>query len=220
VYVHYGHQPPECSDREERASLARAVPFTLADLAENQLGRLGAGQSARLVGRGARLAGQMLLHTAPALFLVAAIAVLLVFGPPTLMLTSGGRPLRLGYLAWLVLTGIGSLLLALSGVLGRATGLAVRLIQLARDLAEGRAACYVGRASTNRSADVDPLLDHQTVTCFVYANQRKYEISPAAYQELEALGGTGYFALYFTPRSHFLLSLEPIRSAESAPEAA
>lgn len=219
MYVEYGYVDPGGAGRAEQCVVAQALGCDLTDLTENRDGRLTARQRTKLLWRGAELAGVLLLSLAP---LIAFTAVLLavtffdaelwMFGFVKRMLTSR-RALRgvgqLVFLVWAIGITIFGALLGLSGSLGRNVKVSARLWRLGRDLSDGRVARYSGRISTNRSEDFDDVLNRRQMAYFFCTKRRKYEVSQSAYDELEALGGSGFFTIYFTPGSHFLVAAEP-----------
>lgn len=155
----------------------------------------------------------------PLLGVIGLAVALYIFGPMIahrlLFLLKFGKYLMLA---------LGSVGLGLLAVLAKSVIESRRMIFLLGDIAMGKAEQAVGRVSVSRSDDVedglDQILRRRTQMYYFVLGEKSFRVSQEAYDELYDTGGRGWFRVYFTPRSHFLLSIEPASGLATVAEAA
>lgn len=210
----FGHFEPEDRDYDERQALAFALGFTHSDLTHNQSGRLSRRQQIKLLWPVAKTIAMLSLSVVPALACIALLAAPALFGPKLAQFAFAGSVFHFRYILFIygLATTLGLLLYHLAGLLGRDVLAIARLVRLIRDLATGQVACYTGRVTPNRSKDLDPLLPGGPIRFYFCVADRKYEVTGHAYDFLRLQDHTAWLTLYFTPRSHYLVAAEPVRS--------
>jgi len=204
MYVDYGHDYYETDEKEFLRSLSKVNGFQEADLVENRQGRISGRQKVRLV----------FTALAPFVGMVATLIGLIglaiacwLLGP---MIMSKFR-LALALSKYLVL-GIGALFFGVIAFLIKFLLASGRVVSLIGDLATGAAAHATGRVTTSKSENVedgvDQLTNHKTESFSYVVKGDYYEVSEEAHElMLQRSGST--FRVYFTPRSKYLLALEP-----------
>jgi hypothetical protein len=214
MYVDYGYNAHDNEDKALDAALAKFVGFNPADLANNRAGRISTKQMLALTYKGiVPLLGLII----PLLGLMVLAGTFYLFGPwimhRVFLLIKVG-----GYL----MMGLGALLLGVLALLANAVIASRRLLLLTVDLAMGKSAQAVGKVTVSHSDDIedgiDQILRKRTLMYYFVQSGRSFQVPKEAYDELRAIGGAGYFTLHFTPRSHFLLALEPYCGGQTAAE--
>jgi hypothetical protein len=212
MYVEYGYNTQENQDNEARKGLAKQNRFTPDDLAENAKGRISSKQMITLFAKGVvPLLGLII----PALGLVL-LGIALYLMPAKFLL-------KISFLKALgkyVFAGIGAFFCGILGILAKTIMASSRLGGLVIDVAQGKAAHAVGRVSVSRSDEVEDginqVFNKKTLRYFYVIKDQYFEVSQEAHDEMQNQGGAGYYSVYHTPRSKFLLSIEPATGEQMA----
>jgi len=209
-YVQYGYNSQENSDQELRLGLAKSNAFTAADLQANRQGQISTPQMMKvLYGAVTPLLGLIF-----PLLGIALLALLVYFFAPYL----------LHRVRWLIVVGkyftmaLGAIACGLLAILMKSIFASGRLLGAVQDLAAGQAAHEVARVRTSRSDDVEDGFDQftkrRTLTYHYVLGDRELPVSQQAYEEMNERSYGGWFNVYYTPRSNFLLSIEPASQQE------
>ena len=88
-------------------------------------------------------------------------------------------------------------------------------LDLARDLRDGQAAALEGRVSTSSDTEanhgVDQLYEEQSNRCWYAIGDVYLPVSEHAHKALRPYSGSSC-RVFMTPRSRFLLSIEPVKT--------
>lgn len=210
MYVEYGYNTQENQDNEVRKALQKANRFSAADLAENIQGRISSAQMITLFAKGFL---PLLGLIVPLLGIVALGLALYIM--PTWILLKVSFLKIFGKYVFMGLSAIGCGILA---ILAKAIMASRRLTGLIADVAAGKSANTVGRVSVSRSDDVEDginqMFNKRTMVYFYVIKDQYFEVSQQAHDELHNLGGAGWYSIHHTPRSKFLLSIEPATAAQ------
>lgn len=197
--------------------LAAAHEFTASDLAANQAGKLSPAQKRRLWCAALEPLRQSTLTLAYWLIFLATVKLFLVIVRPTDPLQLLKRcPSLIGYgLKALVV------LIALKAAVSFGRGLfrsIGQLLSLRRDLSEGRVEVLEGRVSTSSTPEEThgaDALHSETEDRYAYAIGDDYlPVSALAYRVLQPYSGSSC-RVFVTPRSRWLLSIEPTKIRRS-----
>lgn len=205
MYVEYGYNSHENQENEARQALAKANRFTPADLADNARGRISSRQMMTLFVKGV----VPLLGLIIPLFGLIVLGILLYFLLPHLVL----KVRFLMFVGKYVMPAIGAFGFGLLAILAKSIMASGRLTNLIADVAAGQAAKTVGRVSISRTDEVEDginqIFNKRTQTYFYVIQGEYFEVSQAAHDEMHNLGGARWYTIYHTPKSRFLLSIEP-----------
>jgi hypothetical protein len=210
MYVEYGYNSQENQDNELRRALAKALKFAPADIAENTQGRISSGQMITLFAKGVLPLMGLIIPLLGLLIL----GVILYFFLPHLML----KVRFLLFVGKYVMPAIGAFAFGLLAILAKSVMASSRLTNLLADVAGGKAAHTIGRVSISRSDEVEDginqIFNKRTQVHFFVVKGEYFEVTEEAHNEMHNVGGAGWYSLYYTPRSKFLLSIEPATSAQ------
>ena len=211
-YVEYGYSAHENEDVKMEAALAKAGGFNQADIDENETGRISTKQMLALTYKGVVPLMGLIIPLVGLLVLVGSVAL---FGPWVLMKLS----FLLKFSKYLMF-GLSALVLGALAILAKGVVASRRLVFLLVDLATGRSQQAVGKVSVSRSDEVEDGINQisgkRTEMFFFVQGQRTFQVAQSAHDELQAMGGVGYFKINFTPRSHYLLSMQIATGAQVA----
>jgi hypothetical protein len=204
-YLEYGYQS-ENQDEVILKDLMRTNGFNEADLKENRCGRMSSVQMMRLsakailpiIGLGVPLVGLVVMAFLAYEFYP------MIMAKVRLMITMGKYiVVFFGALVF------GAIALVINFILH-----SERLVMFLGDLASGKVASEVGRLHTSKGEEIqdgiDTILRRTTVTYNYVIKGQFYQVNERAFEALRDSSGT-VFRVYFTPKSHFLLSIEPGR---------
>ncbi|MBY0505555.1 MAG: hypothetical protein K2X03_16700 [Bryobacteraceae bacterium] len=204
-YVEYGYQA-EDQDQVARRDLMRTCSFTEADLVENRQGRM---SSAQLVRVSAKAVWPILALGVPLVGLVlmavfAGTVFPYIITKVRLMMTMGKYVVAFG----------GALVFGLIALVINFVLHSERLLLYLADLASGKVLSDSGRLHATKGEEIqdgiDQILRRKTLTYNFVVKGQTYQVSEAAYDALLDQAGS-VFRVYFTPKSRFLLSIEPFR---------
>jgi hypothetical protein len=204
MYVEYGYNARDEEEREARKALAKANGFTPDDFAENVKGRISTRQLVQLLVRGvAPFLGTILQFVG-----LVVLGITLYFVLPML----GTRVRFLLIIGKYFVPAIGALAFGLLALLVKTVLTSKRFADLIFDMSQGKVAHTVGRVSVTRSEEVedgiDQIFGRRTKTYFYVTKDHRFEVSEEAHSEMYHLG-SGWYSIYYTPRSMFLLSIDP-----------
>jgi hypothetical protein len=205
MYVEYGYNGDYDLDQEARQALAQANGFSPAALAKNARGGITLWQRVKLIFRAVTPVLGLIVPSFGLIVLAGLVYLCLPY------LGLGFRSFQLVSKVFLpVISAVGFGLLA---ILAKTILASRRLTGLLIDLLAGRAAHIMGRVSVTRSEEVEDGLNQlfhlRTNTYFYTVKGQQFEVSEEAHAEMFHLGGGGWYTIYYTPRSKFLLSIEP-----------
>ncbi len=205
MYVEYGYQA-ENQDEVALNDLMRTNSFSEADLKENRAGRISSPQLMRLclkavvpfLAMGVPLLGlvvMIVMFAQIAPFLTAKLSFLLKFGQ-------------------YVTAFLGAIVFGLIALLINFILHSERLLLLVLDMAAGKAGSEAGRLNTSKAEEIEDgintVLRNKTTTLNYVVKGQNYQVSEAAYDAMVDSSGS-IFRVYFTPKSRYLLSIEPAR---------
>lgn len=205
-YLEYGYQAQD-QDLEVRQDLMRTNRFTEADLTENRLGRM---SNAQMVVISAKAVLPILALGGPLVGLAAMSFVAVEFFPyiitkVRLMLAMGKYVVAFG----------GAIVFGLIALLINFILHVERLVTYLSDLAAGKVQSECGRLHTSKGEKIqdgiDQIVRRKTETFSYVIKGESYQVSEAAYDALVDHSGS-FFRVYFTPKSRFLLSIEPFQA--------
>ncbi|HEY3740326.1 MAG TPA: hypothetical protein VGL53_10800 [Bryobacteraceae bacterium] len=204
MYVDYDHHDTHDEQESIRTSLRKAIGFTDSDLVMNKSGKLSTRQMIRLM---FQVLGPFAGLLASAAGLVALGILLFMAGP--VILSRFRLMLRLGkYLT----AGIGTLFFGLVAFIIRLILTSGRVAQFMLDLMQGNVTSTVGRMSATKSEEIEDglstLTRQKTETFNCVVKGEYFAISEEAFEILQECSG-GIYRAYMTPRSRFLVALEP-----------
>jgi hypothetical protein len=201
-YVTHGDQA-----RDSMPELARATGFTVADLADNRIGRISNGQMVRLFGRALR----PVRYTGGAVIgWLVFVYVIRTWVPGIVLWVARMCGVPVGsILSITTLCALGALLLSILKS-SRCIGL------LMMDLSAGRVAFHDGRVVVSKEEEgglgLDRLFSEKRMKCaFVMAGEH-FEVD----EEACSSAPDGRCRLYHTPKSKMMLSIEPVPTLQPA----
>lgn len=204
MYVDYQHNDLANNDNGLHETLKEALHFDDSDLETNRVGKLSTPQMTRLV---FRALGPFLGLVGTAGGLAALCLGLWMAGPGV------GASLRLtGIFGKYLILGVGGLFFGVIALIMKLLMASGNVAMLIVDLTEGKAVPVSGRMNTSKSEEIEDGLS--TITrqkthkwnCVIKGEY--FEIDEEAFAVLQDQSGTNYKA-YVTPRSRFLVSIEP-----------
>jgi len=204
MYVDFHHNDLAQDEAAARGALAESIGFDEADLAMNKAGKLSTPQMTRL---SFQVLGPFIGLVGTAIGLVTLAITLWTVGPMIatrvrLMLTVGK------YLG----VGVGALFFGLIAFIMKLILTSGRVFQFIVDLSQGKAVSVTGRMNASKAEDIEDGLNTitrkktESYNCVVKGEY--FGIKEETYSLLLDRSGSNYTA-YVTPRSRFLLALEP-----------
>ena len=204
MYVDYQHNDYANDHTAFRATLKETLRFDDTDIEMNKAGKLSTPQMTRLV---FDALGPFLGLVGTAAGLVTLGIGLWMAGP---MLASHFR-LMIAAGKYLIV-GVGALFFGVVALIIRLLLASGRVFQLIVDLMEGKAASVSGRMNTSKSEEIEDGLNALTRkkthkwNCVIKGEY--FELSEEAFGVLQDQSGSTFRA-YVTPRSRFLVAIEP-----------
>lgn len=210
MYIQYGYNNREDSDRDLRVNLAKAAGFSAADLAENKKGRMSTAQMGKVLFGSVAPLFSLLFP----LFGIGIVAALVYFFAPYLIAKISIFIRAAPYF----MTALGAIACGLLAILMKSIFASGRLLGAVVDLAGGLAVKETARVRTKRTDDVEDGLNQltkkKTQTYALVVGDKDLLVSQTAYEEINENAYGGWFNVYYTKRSHFLLSIEPAAQSE------
>jgi hypothetical protein len=211
MYVDYGYNAHDNEDKALEAAIAKSLGFNPADLNDNRAGRISSKQMLALTYKGiVPLLGLII----PFLGVIAAAVAVALFGPWIMT-----KVMFLLKFSKYLFMGLGVVVFGLLAILANGVIASRRLLSLVLDLAAGKSAEVAGRVTVSHSDDIEDginqVLRKRTLMYYFVQGERTFQVPKAAYDEVYNVGGAGHFRLHFTPRSQFLLSVEPWSGAKT-----
>ncbi len=210
MYVDYAYQC-ENQDEEILLDLMRTNRFNQADLAENRLGKMSTNQMIRLT---IKAVVPIILLGLP----LAGLIVMCVFAAEIFPYVMTKVRLMLAMGKYLVAFG-GAIVFGLIALVINFILHSERFVMFLSDLAAGQAGSDNGRLHTSMGEEIqdgiDQILRRKTVVHSYVLKGQSYRVSEAGYDALRDHSGS-MFRIYFTPKSRFILSIEPSRTASAS----
>ncbi len=203
MYVDYAYQS-ENQDEAVLLDLMKTNNFNQADLAENRLGRMSTNQMIRLT---IKAMLPIVMLGVPLLGLI----LMCVFAGEVFPYIMTKVRLMMAMGKYLVAFG-GAIVFGLIALVINFILHSERLVMFLADLAAGKSASESGRLHTSMGEDIqdgiDQILRRKTITYNYVLKGQSYQVSESGFDALRDHSGS-MFRIYFTPKSRFILSIEP-----------
>lgn len=198
MYVDFHHNDLGQDAAAAQKALAEGIGFNDADLALNKTGKLSAPQISRLARQVLVPFGGLVIT---AVGLVSGGIALLTAEPAT-------RTKLLMGLGKYMMIGIGAAFFGLLGFIVKLMLSSSRVFQFIRDMTDGKVACITGRMHASKAEGMEEGLKKSKAAFNCVVKGEYYEIEEEAYEALFERSGSN-FTVYVTPRSRYLVAIEP-----------